>query len=62
METQETVRCAYCGQQRPVNEMEKGMILYRGRNSLGQAAVLRKKDWYCKDTYCRARDQMAHEG
>jgi hypothetical protein len=57
------MKCAYCGQERPQEEMKQGEITFRDRNTYtGKAFVNNKINWYCKDKPCHGYDQMAHEG
>jgi hypothetical protein len=55
------MKCAYCGKERPENEMYEEEIIFRTRIK-GKAALGRKKGMYCKETKCGGKDQMAHEG
>lgn len=58
-----TVRCAYCGAERPKEEMHQAAIIFRDRNrNTGKSFVNKKTNWYCKDKGCARYDQMAHEG
>ncbi len=54
----ETKRCAYCGKERPIEEMMESRLFYR--KSSGASATAMK--WYCNDTGCAGYDQMGHEG
>ncbi len=57
------MKCAYCGQDRPQEEMKQSKITFRDRNIYtGKAFVNNKISWYCKDKPCQGYDQMAHEG
>lgn len=67
------VRCAYCGAERPVEEMEQGKIVCRNsrpdplRPGRWIQFVGEKTNWYCKASdsrglKCHSKDQMAHEG
>jgi hypothetical protein len=59
----EKIKCAYCGQERPQEEMRQGEIIFRDRRrSRGKAFMNRKTNWYCADKNCNEYDQMAHEG
>jgi len=59
----EKIKCAYCGQERPQEEMKQGEIMFRDRNRItGKAFVNSKTNWYCADKGCHGYDQMAHEG
>lgn len=59
----EKIRCAYCGAERPQEEMIIGKIIFRDRNPITRKAFINKKtNWYCKDKGCYRYDQMAHEG
>ncbi|WP_346880604.1 hypothetical protein [Clostridium sp. UBA3061] len=59
----EKVRCAYCGEEREVQEMHQGKIIFRDRDKCtGKAFVNQKINWYCKDKECYGYDQMSHEG
>ena len=60
-------KCAYCGKERPDNELKAGKIIYRTRKyHYGKckhvACVAEKTNLYCKDGPCHGYDQMAHEG
>lgn len=55
------MKCAYCGKERPESEMYEAEITFRTRIR-GRATLGRKKGWYCKETKCGGKDQMAHEG
>ena len=55
-------KCAYCGKERPENEMKQGKIHFRDRKPGGKAFVDSKINWYCKGEGCHGYDQMAHEG
>jgi len=60
-----TVKCAYCGRERPIGEMTQGKIVYRTSKCIGgrwRPVVSEKVQWYCKDAPCHGYDQMAHEG
>lgn len=52
---------AYCGKERPESEMYEEEITFRTRVN-GRATLGHKKGWYCKETKCGGKDQMAHEG
>lgn len=66
MATQEIVKCAYCGKERPTSEMKKGTISFRGypydSNGRRKTSVEHKTNWYCADAPCHGYHQMAHEG
>ena len=53
----ETKRCAYCGKEKPIEEMMESRLFYR--KSSGASATAMK--WYCKGTGCAGYDQMGHE-
>lgn len=58
-------RCAYCGKERPESEMHQFEITFlNGRYEYGRYRkfVDKATNWYCKDTGCGGKDQMAHEG
>lgn len=55
-------KCAYCGKERPINELKKGNIHYIGRDGAGRKASLTKTNYYCHDKPCHGFDQMGHEG
>ncbi len=67
------VRCAYCGKERPLEEMEWRKITFRNsrpdpvRPGRWIKFVDEKTKWYCKakdsrGLNCHSKDQMAHEG
>ena len=59
----ETMKCAYCGKERPQEELERGKITFIGYNSiLRKRKVETKENWYCADNDCYGNDQMSHEG
>jgi len=59
----EKIKCAYCGTERPTEEMHQATIIFRDRAPVTRKAfVNKKKRWYCKDKGCAGYDQMAHEG
>jgi len=63
MGTEPAEQCGFCRKERPRNEMRQHEIIYRGTHPrTGRTAVLRKTNWYCKDTFCGGKDQMGHEG
>lgn len=60
-------KCAYCGQERPNEELKQGTIITRGRKwdewkRRNVACFTRETNLYCKDKGCQGYDQMAHEG
>ncbi len=55
-------RCAYCGKERPSEEMKSAKIIFRDRHPGGKAFVNSKVNRYCADGPCAGNDQMAHEG
>lgn len=62
-----TIKCAYCGKEKPENEMFQHTIIGRGRKwdnyrRKEVACVVEFKNWYCKGTNCALHDQYAHEG
>ena len=62
-----TETCAYCGKERPVEEMKRGTITYRGfvwdeRQHRRKTGLLRKVNWYCADGPCHMHDRFGHEG
>lgn len=65
-----TIICYYCGAKRPLNEMVQRNLTYRtggwqrprfGKRKWG-TIVKTEPRWYCKDTACASKSQMAHEG
>ncbi|MCY6957925.1 hypothetical protein [Clostridium brassicae] len=59
----EKIGCAYCGSERPKEEMIRGEITFRDRNPItGKIFINKKTNWYCKDKGCAGYDQMAYEG
>lgn len=57
------IRCAYCGSERPTDEMKRGKIIFRDRHPLTRKAFVNSKtNSYCADKPCHGDDQMAHEG
>jgi hypothetical protein len=66
MENTVIKKCAYCGKERPIEEMKQGTITFRNSkyDSRGKRKqfVDKKTNWYCNDTSCHGNDQMAHEG
>lgn len=59
----EKKKCAYCGKERPVEEVAQGKIIFRDRNPYTRKAFVNSKaNWYCIDKGCHGYDQMAHEG
>ena len=56
-------RCAYCGKERPIDELKPGEIDFIDRNPYtGKRYVAHKTNLYCKDGPCHGYDQMGHEG
>ena len=41
--------------------LERATITFRTRVN-GRATLGKVTNWYCKDTKCAGKDQMAHEG
>lgn len=61
------MKCAYCGQERPTEELKQGTITVRVREwdpwkGKYVSTVEKRTKHYCKDKNCHANDQMAHEG
>lgn len=56
-------RCAYCGKERPLDELEPGKISFIGYDStIRKRKVMTETNLYCKDGPCHGYDQMGHEG
>lgn len=53
----ETRKCAYCGAERPVNEMAERVLVHKCGTESGRTATVRTKNWYCSDTACDERHQ-----
>lgn len=60
--TEEKVRCAYCGAERPKREMKYDFIFTRRRDARGKAVLEKLYGWYCADRTCQGYHQMAQEG
>jgi hypothetical protein len=56
------IKCAYCGKERPEEEMKPSKIIFQDRHPGGKAFVNSKTLLYCGDGPCAGNDQMAHEG
>lgn len=54
-------QCAYCYKEREEKDLERATITFRTRVN-GRATLGKATNWYCKDTKCAVKDQMAHEG
>lgn len=50
--------CAYCGRERPTNEMTSGKIVVRNYRQSGGIVWVDKL--YCSDAECHGYDQIAH--
>lgn len=56
-------KCAYCGKERPDNELVEGKIICREDDHYTRKQkVVTVTRLYCKDAPCRGNDQMAQEG
>lgn len=62
-----TLKCTYCGKEKPPIEMKQATIFIRerkwdDRKRKNVACVGKQKNWYCNNSSCHINDQMAHEG
>ena len=65
MKNNQEFKCAYCGKERPRNELKEGSITYLGLVWTGirwKSEVKREVRLYCADNHCHGYDQMGHEG
>jgi len=57
------LKCAYCGKERPLEELKEGKIICRERDTFsGKQKIVTKNKLFCKDAPCQGYYQMGEEG
>ena len=52
------VKCHYCGEERPVDDMRKRYLIEKHGSKSGKNSVTKRTlNWYCSDKPCDERDQ-----
>jgi len=55
--SEQTEKCAYCGDERPQKEMKRAKVLWHHTQK-----HMEKFRWYCADKCCAGKHQMSLEG